>query len=352
MQPQMPAQPYSSESLLPSDGQAIPRTTPPAATDVTAPTTDTGVPPSAAPQFAFDTQSAAFTGTTFAAFAGKAAYIDSALVRDQIRFRFDAAYNIDRADRSEFLYTTWQAFGGERPNPTDDPTSRPDPDIDRQTFWLYYERAVNRDFSVFVDVPFTFQNPSRNPNVEGFGDIEAGVKFSLYRDCCQQLTFQLKNYIPTGDAEDLWLGTGHYSIEPGLLYFRSLNDAWTLEAEVRDWIPIGGAVNPQNGEDYAGNVIRYGLGLGWDLWNGCGRSIQPIVEVVGWSFLDGQVFEFDANDADLGVFDADGDTVINLKIGTRITNCCGGSLYAGWGHPLTGDQLYRDIFRLELRRMF
>ena len=91
-------------------------------------------------------------------------------------------------------------------------------------------------------------------------------------------------------------------------------------------------------------------------------SVKPILEFVGWSVLEGQVFDF--NDAavdptnanisagDIGPVDADGDTIVNIKIGTRVANCCGGSLYAGWGHSLTGDRWYQDIFRFELRRMF
>jgi hypothetical protein len=214
---------------------------------------------------------------------------------------------------------------------------------------------------LFVDLPVIFSDPLRNPNDQGFGDMLAGLKLSLYQDFCQQLTFQLKNYIPTADSSEDWIGTGHYSIEPGLLYYRNLDRNWSLEAEVRDWISIGGAVNPDNNEDYAGNVIRYGVGLGYDMGRIGDYAVKPIVEFVGWSVLEGQVFEFndlvDRSNTDLaagnvGPVDADGDTIVNIKLGARLTNCCGGSLYAGWGHSLTGDRWYRDIFRFELRRMF
>ena len=88
-------------------------------------------------------------------------------------------------------------------------------------------------------------------------------------------------------SADRWVGTGHYSIEPGLLYSGKLSDRWTLQAELRDWISIGGA------DDYAGNVLRYGVGVGYDWIKGSRYRITPVVEAVGWTVLDGQVFDFD-----------------------------------------------------------
>ena len=294
---------------------------------------------------AFNEQSVAFASTG----RSVAAYIDSALVRTQIRFRFDAAYDFNRADRAEYFYTTWNQFGGQNPNPGDTPPGFPEPNIDRQALWLYYEHAITNNVSLFIDVPFIFSNPEVNVNDSGVGDLQAGVKVSLYRDCRQQLTFQLKNYIPVTDASERWLGTGHYSLEPALLYNRQM-DRWTLEGEIRDWIAINGAVNPRNGQDYAGNVLRYGLGLGYDLACTDCYNVTPVVELVGWSVLEGQVFDFDAPVP--GPVDADGDTIVNIKVGARIANACGSSIYCGWGHALTDDRWYEDIFRFEVRRMF
>lgn len=299
------------------------------------------------PALAFNTQSSAFAGDLYAAADSKAGYIDTAMIRTMLRFRFDAAYEMDRPDRAEFFYTTWQAFGGQNPNP---PEGFPDPDIDRQSVSLLYEHAFSRNFSAFVDVPFVFSDPLRNPNDQAFGDMTAGIKLSLLHNNCQQLTFQLKNYIPLHDSDEHWTGTGHYSIEPGILYYRQLNERWSLEAEVRDWISIGGAEN--GGDAYAGNVLRYGVGLGTTMGSIGDYSVKPIVEVVGWSVLEGQVFDFEDDQTDIGPVDAKGDTIVNLKLGARLAKCGGNSLYAGWGHSLTGDRWYRNIFRLELRKVF
>ena len=302
--------------------------------------------PTSAPPLGFNTQSVALSGDTYAAADSKAGYIDTAIIQSMVRFRFDAAYDMNRPDRAEYFYTTWRAFGGKNPN-----ANGPEPNIDRQSVSLYYEHAFNQNFSLSVDLPFVFSDPLVNPNDQGFGDMQVGLKLALLHDCNQLLTFQLKNYIPTADSGDIWVGTGHYSIEPGILYYRDLNNGLSLEAEIRDWISIGGAESDRG--PYAGNVLRYGVGLGADIGTiGC-YSVKPIIELVGWSVLEGQVFEFDGRTINSGTpIDADGDTIVNLKIGTRIARCGGGSLYAGWGTALTGDQWYQDIFRLELRKMF
>ena len=302
---------------------------------------------SPSPQFNFNTQDVAFSGSTFAGIDSKAGYIDPALIATQLRFRFDAAYGFNRPERAEYYYTTWTAFGGRIPNPQ----FVPDPNLDRQSISLMYEHAFSQNFSVFADLPVVYSNPELNPNESGLGDMTAGFKVSLYHDCANQLTFQLKNYIPTGESRESWLGTGHYSIEPGILLYRDLGRGWSLEGEIKDWISIGGAVNPNNGRNYAGNILQYGLGVGVDA--GCigNYRVKPIVEFVGWSVLEGQVFDFDRLPR-AGVVDADGDTIVNLKIGARLANACGGSFYAGYGHSLTGDRWYEEIFRLEFRRIF
>ena len=302
-----------------------------------------------ATDLAFAEQSAAFAGGNVALADSVVGYVDSAIVRTQVRFRFDAEYDYNRPDRAEFYYTTWQLFGGQNPNP---PVGFPEPQLDRQAFWHYLEYALTNRLSVAIDVPYVLSNPLVNVNDEGFGDMEVSVKYAILQQCDQHLTFQLKNHIPLEDATEHWLGTGHYSIEPGLLYNLQVNPCWTLEAELKDWISIDGAVNPFNGEDYAGNVLRYGIGLGYNLIEGSSYRVTPIVETVGWTVLDGQVFEFDANNNPLGPAPADGDTIVNMKLGARIANYCGGSLYAGWGHALTGDRWYENIFRLELRKVF
>jgi hypothetical protein len=300
----------------------------------------------AAPQLAPE-QFASLGGDTISIAQSNVGYIDSAIIANQLRVRFDAAYNMNRPDRAEYYYTTLEAFGGQLPNAI----GVPDPDIDFQLISTYLEYALTDRFSVFAEVPVMFSNPSLNPNTAGLTDMQAGFKWGLSNCCDRQLTFQLNNYIPTGDT-DRWLSSGHYSIEPGLLYWQRWSDRVTLEAELKDWISVGGSVNPQNDEPFAGNVLQYGIGLGYD-WQRCGCwTITPVVEFVGWTVLEGQVTEFDAAGNVLGPVDATGDTIVNVKVGARITECCGGGFYAGYGRSLTGDRWYEDIIRVEYRWAF
>ena len=54
-----------------------------------------------------------------------------------------------------------------------------------------------------------------------------------------------------------YYGTGHVSLDPAVLYFAKLTDRLAVQADFHDYIPIGGS-------DFAGNVIRYGLGFSYN----------------------------------------------------------------------------------------
>jgi len=77
----------------------------------------------------------------------------------------------------------------------------------------------------------------------------------LIADPDQFVTFQLRTYAPTGNAS-LGLGTGHFSLEPSLLYFKQLTERLTIQAQFTDWIPIDGTAE-------AGNVLSYGFGFSY-----------------------------------------------------------------------------------------
>ena len=308
--------------------------------------TDAESQPLTEDDLAFDSESGAYAGESFASNVG---YIDTAWVRTQFRFRFDENRNLQSPDRAEFYYSAPAQFGGLVGGAIGENTS-----VNMQVYDFYFEHAFTCRFSAFIDVPFNAVQPSGIPgpgdSQSGIGDLIAGFKYAIQDDFDRKLTFQLKNYCPTGDPE-LWLGTGHYSIEPGLLFFQRLGDRWMLEAQLRDWIPVGGTVNPNNGEDFAGNVLIYGLGLSYALIDNGDFQVSPVVEAVGWSVLGGQKTVFDAANVASAV-NASGDTIINLKAGVRVGNYAGHSFYAGYGRCLTGDTWYDEIFRLEYRKMF
>jgi hypothetical protein len=123
-----------------------------------------------------------------------------------------------------------------------------------------------------------------------------------------------------------------------------VSDWWAVQGEVRDWIAIGGS------EGFAGNVLRYGLG-GVYTFNPCDcRTVSAVVEFVGWTVLEGGT-AITIPPATI-VADATGDTIVNAKVGLRYRLNCSDSIYAGYGHALTDEQWYQDVFRIEFRRAF
>jgi hypothetical protein len=274
-----------------------------------------------------DLRGGAGLGETFAMAPG--GYIDSAIPVTQFRLRYDAAYNDNRPDRAEFFYAKCGCFPG-APGPPLRETR-----VDYQDISGYLEIAPGPLFSGFVDVPFRFLNPEQNNNTEGFADMFAGFKAVLLTDYHQWLTFQFRTAIPTG-AASRGLGTHHVSLEPALLYYGRLGDRLRVEGEFRDWIPVGGT-------DFAGNILRYGVGVGYDAYRTPNLCVTPVVELVGWTVLSGKELDGLTN----ATLDAAGDTIVNAKFGVRAYMGQNSTFYVGYGRALTGAVWYKDIFRVE-----
>jgi hypothetical protein len=304
-------------------------------------------------------------------------YIDTAIPRTMFRFRADFAYDNNRPTRGEFFYATYQPdfLGlpgepiyngingrvGAGPfqvpvviNPHGHGLPEPETSVDYQELSAYMEVALNKRFSVFAELPVRFLNPEINPDHTGVGDINVGFKYALLACDTRYLTFQARNYIPTGDSHE-GLGTNHFSFEPGVLYFQRLLPGLALEAELKDWIPMGGTA-------VAGNVVRYGVGVNYRVYDRPGFWVAPVAEFVGWTFLSGKD-EAVLTPEFIDIRNARGETVLNAKVGVRIGiggapdsdsegMLKGADLYIGYGRPLTGDVFYKDILRVELRMRF
>jgi hypothetical protein len=292
--------------------------------------------PAQAQEFPFDAvaPTAALGGPTVT--DSSVGYIDNAIVGNVFRFRYDTAYNNRRPNRAEFFWARGAPFGPGVP--------LPEKSVDYQDFMTYLEAAgPSRRASLFIELPARLVNPEVNANSGGFGDMNAGGKFSFVRNDDLVATFQFRTYIPTGDA-DRGLGTHHVSLEPGLLTWSRLSDRWCWQSELRYWIPI-------DGTDFAGDIIRYGLGVQYDLCRTPTLTFAPVLEFVGWTVLDGaQTAVSPAGIAT--VEDAAGDTIVNAKLGMRVRFGCRGDLYFGYGRPLTGDRWYENIYRAEFRLLY
>ncbi len=272
-------------------------------------------------------------------------YIEWAAPQNQFRMRFDAGFDNSFPDRAEFFYAR---AGG--PGPGDANRAVFNTGVDYYDARAYLEVGENGCWSVFTEVPVrwlrtdsTVAAPSGNTG--GLGDVEAGIKYAMVNDDDRIVTFMLKGYFPTGDAGD-GLGTDHYSIEPGLLFQQKLSDRAVVFGELRDWIPI-------DGTNFAGNVLRYGVGTGYTVVDNGSWTMTPIAEIVGWSVLDG----LQTNPGTLAAQGAE-TTIVNLKLGVRVNFPGRGgvrdgrSLYVGWGHALTTDEWYQDLLRVDYSVFF
>lgn len=261
-------------------------------------------------------------------------FIDSAIPWTQLRIRYDSAYDFRRPNRAEYFYAKPRPIG---------PGPFPEARIHYQEPSVYGEVCITDRWSLFGEVPMRILNPDVNPNYYGIGDITVGGKYAFIMDENWIASLQLRVTSPTGDA-DRGLGNRHVTIEPGLLSWLKLNDRWGIESEVRYWAPVGGT-------DFAGDMMRYSVGIYHNLYLGDTLRLAPVAEFVGWSVFGGkEQFRLPSG---VGVIDnAAGATIVNAMFGLRIGVGENNDMYLGYGHALTGDKWYRDVFRFELRRRF
>jgi hypothetical protein len=262
-------------------------------------------------------------------------YIDDAIPGNQFRLRYDTSYNDNRPNRAEFFYA--------RPAPRGPGLPDPETRVDFQDISGYLEAGVSDRLSAFVEVPWRFLNPEINRDHNGIGDMNAGAKYAFIRDPDLVATFQFRTWAPTGDAHR-GLGNRHVSLEPALLVWKPLTERCGLESELRYWAPVGGT-------DFSGDIIRYGLGVHYDLPPVRGVQLSPVATVVGWTVLGGKESVLRQSGL-VTIDDAAGETIVNVKLGVRAQFERFGDVYLGYGRPLTGDRWYENTLRLEWRLPF
>jgi hypothetical protein len=269
-------------------------------------------------------------------------YLDPAAPVTMFRFRYDDGINMHDPNRGHYFYGGTVGVANH---------------VNFQDIRPYFEYAFNPKFSVFTELPVRFVSTpvgggggpggGLGGREEGLADMNVGFKYAFIAEQDEYLTFQLRTYIPTGNAGD-GLGSGHVSLEPSLLYYRQLTDRVLLQGQLSEFTPV--AVDA-----FASNVFQYGAGVGVITLQTESITVIPTLEVVGWTFLDGY-----KSDATGVAVSASGDTIVNIKPGVRIgfgrqpvpAMMQKQSLYAGFGFPITGDQFYSTLFRLEYRYIF
>ena len=262
-------------------------------------------------------------------------YIDSAVPGNVIRFRFDSSYDDNRPTRADFFYP--------RGGPAGPGLPEPERRVDFQELSTYLEMVACDRFSVFVDLPVRLINPEVNANHAGFSDLDAGFKFAFLQCEDQVATFQFRTFAPTGDSRH-GLGTNHVTVEPAFLLFNRLADRLGLESELRLWTPVGGT-------DFAGEILRYGIGLHYDLFKTKHYTITPVAEFVGWTLLDGKETVVPPS-GPIIIHNTGGESILNAKVGVFVKLGERADMYAGYGRPLTGDRWYENTVRLQFRLFY
>ena len=264
--------------------------------------------------------------------------MDSAQPVSVIRLRFDSAYDLEKPDRAEYFWGQTMKGNGPALN---------ERSVDYQDFNYYMETALaDGALAMFSEVPIRVLEPSVNDNTTGLADIIVGVKTVLIdHDECQVSTI-FKTYIPSGLARR-GLGTGHTSLEPGVLGRLQLDEQTWLHGELKFWFPIAG--DPV----FSGPVLRYGAGLShvWCEWNTDSKSrykaVIPTLEFVGWAVVDGKETEPNGK-----LHAPDPGLILNIQPGVRIL--CGQNKDIGFSSAfaVTNDHWYDELFRFEFRWFF
>lgn len=259
-------------------------------------------------------------------------FIDSALPRNVVGLRFDAAFNNRQPMRSEYYHPK-----GGLPGATGFPFV--ETRIDYQELSTYAEYAWTPWFSVFMEAPYRWLNPEINANQAGASDVKYGLKLCTWSSDGLIATILLRLYQPVAAHESL--GTGHWSIEPGLLVAYRVSAKIHLEGEFRYWIPLGGS-------DFAGDLLRYGVGVSYGQRKLGGIWFTPVAECIGWTVLSGKTMITSAPDRFV-VQEAHGQTIVNGYLGVRFGNGRNLDFYVGYGRSFTGEFWQREIYRFEMR---
>lgn len=285
-------------------------------------------------------------------------YIDNAIVGSEIVVRFENEIQNLTPDLAEFLYPKCNcAYTPEGPGPPVLVTN-----LNTEVLHMYGEYALNRRFSVFAEVPVRWIQPQSQvflsgsrpfANQSGLSDVMAGFKLAILASAQHYVTIEMQSFFPSGNGS-LGLGTDHYSVQASILYYQRVTRRLSLESEFGELHPIGGSAGfsssgSSNRGGFAGDILDYGVGPSYKLFNGNRVQFTPLVEFIGWRLLGG----FQTVSAFPGVATpVAGSNILNLKGGARVTFGAHNSIYAGYGRSLTGLYWYLRVFRLEYRYSF
>jgi hypothetical protein len=272
-----------------------------------------------------------WTGLANAAF-----FVEGARPVTQTRFRYDAGINLIFPDRAEYFFPRADGLG--KYLPAVNSSFRGIPRVNYHDLGLYTEGATSK-VGVYTTTAYRSVDPFNYERGAGFGDLSFGTKTLLFDSELLIVSLQFTTYLPTGNFLK-GVGTGHVSLEPGLLLGLKLAPQTYLQAQVSEWIPLGGDPN------YAGAILHYHLSLNQMLAQPV-RDAQIIgtLEFSGWSFQNGQY-----TDPVLGANQqASGATYLYLGPGVRVNFCDKLDFGVGAQFALGSSHFAEQLIRTEFR---
>jgi hypothetical protein len=287
--------------------------------------------PSMGPLMGANNSSASAPDAPLAVTDSFVAFIDSALPRSSFTLRFEGDYFNRQPARATYLFA-----GGGFPGTAG--FVLPETRVDTLQLTSVAEYSITPWFSLFMEAPYRWVSPEVNSYENGAGDMCYGLKLCTWSSDSIIATVLLRVYQPT--ARDDTLGTGHWSVEPGLLAACQITQSLRVEGEFRYWTSLGG-------NDFSGDLLRYGIGISYGNRKS-GFWFAPVLEGVGWTVLGGKTMIV-SSPANYVVEEAHGQTIVNACLGVRLGYGRNFDVYAGYGRALTGDYWQRDTYRVEFR---
>jgi len=193
--------------------------------------------------------------------------MDSSQPSNNTLFRFDAAYGFPFPDRAEYLWA----------KPGKGPTA--ETEINYQDLRFRTEMG-GESFSAITEISLRSLDPVTIENTTGMGDMNVATKVVMLDGKSWQLTQITRTYLTTGAASK-GLGTGHVSLEPGVLATYRWRPTTFIHQELKYWFPLGG--DPE----HSGQVLRYGLGYSHLLYETDAFAMIHTCEFISFWFLDG-----------------------------------------------------------------
>jgi hypothetical protein len=205
-------------------------------------------------------------------------FVDPARPISNTRFEWDYANHFAYPDRAEYFW----AASPKGQAATDGLKAVPYLNYNQLT--LVTEIATpGGASSVAIAMPYrSWDAEPFATSAAGFSDMSITAKTLLVDSELFLCSMQMRTYVPIGNVTK-GLGDGHVSLEPGLIFGLRLTPDTFLQAEVQEWIPIGGDTNNQ------GAFLQWGLSINQALWQPV-KDVKLIgtLELTGYSFQAGE----------------------------------------------------------------